>query len=140
MTKRYIWTNEYSVGVVGIDEQHKEFLSIVNNILDLEESESLSDKEIFSIVDKLSNYGSYHLSTEEFLFEKTHFEYAHEHIVAHDEFRKRVKIFAEKIKIGGIDKKLILKELADFSGNWLMQHILIMDKKYSKLFIEKGVK
>ena len=35
MLNKFIWKDEYGVGIQLIDEQHKHFFEIVNKILDL---------------------------------------------------------------------------------------------------------
>jgi hemerythrin len=40
----------------------------------------------------------------------------------------------------GEDIKKIMNEAASYSGEWLMKHILVMDKKYTKFLQEHGVK
>jgi len=36
--------------------------------------------------------------------------------------------------------KELLEEVATFAGYWLLQHIVVMDKKYTVFLKEKGVK
>ena len=139
MSNKFVWTNEYSVSIPGIDEQHKEFLSIVNSLFDLADDKAFTDREAVVIIGKLINYSLYHLSTEEYIFAQTGFTGASEHIATHDIFREKVISFEIEISDKNKDKKLVVREMAEFAGNWLMQHILIMDKKYSKIFIEKGI-
>lgn len=140
MNKRFVWTNEYSVNVAEIDEQHKEFFNIANSLLNLADSTSFTDDEALIKVGQLGNYAFYHLSTEEDFFIQTGYKDAPEHTDAHNKFREKSKDFENKIRNKGVDKKAILKEVAEFAGDWLMRHILVMDKKYSEFFNEKGIK
>ena len=139
MSNKFVWTDEYSVGVVEIDEQHKKFLDICNSLLELEEGESFTSEEALEKVEELSHYAVYHLSTEERDFEIAKYPGALEHIGVHDKFRIKVKYFENQIKDPTQDKKAILKEMAEFTGGWLMNHILKMDKKYSECFHEHGI-
>ncbi|MEI7810357.1 MAG: bacteriohemerythrin [bacterium] len=140
MSNKFVWTEEYSVGVVEIDEQHKKFLDICSSILSLVENTSLSDEEAYLKVGELNEYANYHLSTEEKDFEISKYPGALEHINVHDKFRRMVKGFEEQMQDSSQDKKVILKEMGEFSGNWLMNHILRMDKQYSECFHEHGIK
>ncbi len=140
MSNKFVWTNEYSVNVAEIDEQHKEFINIINSLLELEERESFTDEEALMKVSKLGDYAFYHLATEEDLFVKTGYKDAPEHVSVHDMFREKAKDFGDWIRDKNVDKKEVLKEIAEFTGDWLMKHILIMDKKYTEFFNEKGVK
>ena len=140
MNQKFIWTDKYSVDVTEIDEQHKEFISIINSLFDLMESTSFTDEEALIKVGQLGSYANYHLSTEEEFFITTGYKDAPVHIKVHDKFREKAKDLINQIRDKNIDKKVVLKEVAEFAGNWLMQHILIMDKKYSSFFNEKGIK
>lgn len=140
MKEKLTWTNKYSVNVAEIDEQHKEFFNILNSLFDLKNQESFTDEEAVMKVAQLADYASYHLETEEDLFLTTGYAETEEHINAHNLFREKAKDFINQIRDKNEDKKEVLREVVDFSGDWLMHHILITDKKYSKFFNEKGIK
>lgn len=127
---KFIWTQEYSVGIESIDEQHKHFFGIANKIM---------DKEIFGALEELGDYAFYHLETEENYFDKFNYGGASEHIAVHNEYREKVQDMMDRARQGE-DIKKIAKEAASYSGEWLFKHILVMDKKYTKFFQEKGVK
>lgn len=139
MSKKFVWTKEYSVNVTEIDEQHKEFINIINDLFDLGDKESFTDEEALLKVSKLGDYAFYHLATEEDLFITTGYKDASGHIVAHNKFREKAKDFVNQIRDKNKDKKEVLEEIAKFTGDWLMSHILIVDKKYSEFFNEKGI-
>jgi hemerythrin len=140
MSKEFVWKDEYSVNVAEIDEQHKEFLNIIKSLLDLESRESFTDQEATEKVAQLCDYASYHLSTEDELFKKTGYEDTLNHVRAHDMFRQKAKDFITKIRDKNKDKREVLKEVSEFTGNWMLHHILNMDKKYSEFFNSKGIK
>jgi len=137
---RFVWTTKYSVNVAEIDEQHKEFIKIVNSLLDLGESEFFTDEEALVKVGQLGSYALYHLSTEEDLFIKTKYKDAIPHIEAHNKFREQAMNFENQIREEDKDKKTVLKDAAHFAGSWLLNHILVVDKKYSEFFNENGIK
>jgi hemerythrin len=140
MDDKLTWTNDYSVNVVEIDEQHKEFLNIIKSLLDLESQESFTDEEAIEKVAQLCDYASYHLSTEEELFIKTGYDDGGNHLHAHNMFRAKAKDFLRLIRDNNENKKEALKEVSDFAGNWMIHHILNMDKEYSEFFNKKGIK
>ena len=137
--KKFIWTLEYSVGIESIDEQHQHFFDIANKILELADSKDSDGRELFESLEELGNYAFYHLKTEEDYFDKFKYPDAAEHIAEHDKFRDQIKKYFDTIKEEGIDMNKIGKDAAIFSGNWLYHHILLVDKKYTKFFIEKGL-
>ena len=65
MSNKFVWTDEYSVGVVEIDEQHKKFLDICNSLLELEEGESFTSEEALEKVTDAYNSMDSGLTPEE---------------------------------------------------------------------------
>lgn len=137
---KFVWTKEYSVDVEEIDEQHKTFINIVNDLLDLSSQESSPDGEALAKALKMGDYAYYHLSTEEDLFIQTHYGGAPEHIELHNKFRERAREYINRIRDKNEDKRKVLREMADFCGSWLLNHILVTDKNYSECFHEYGIK
>ncbi|MDD5547655.1 MAG: bacteriohemerythrin [Candidatus Pacebacteria bacterium] len=148
MSLRFIWNNSYSVNVKIIDEQHVAFLDIVNHIFDLLDTESLLSAEqteeaqkekLLAAISELHNYSFFHLTTEEGFFQQFNYENTKEHMEAHDLFRKRVSNYMEASKRPDIDIKVVANDMANFSREWLTNHILTEDKKYTKCFNDHGL-
>ena len=127
------------MNVAEIDEQHKEFLKICNELLDFVGNESFTDEAALILVSRLGDYASYHLGTEEELFIETKYPDATPHIEIHKQFREKTKDFINQARDKNIDTKKTVKEVANFASSWLLDHILIMDKKYSKWFNDHGI-
>lgn len=134
---KLIWDDKYSVGVAMIDEQHKEFLNIIESLRDLKNRESFSDEEALVKVAQLSDYASYHFSTEEGILRTTGYEGLDEHIEAHNVFRKKAKDSVKEIRDKSKNKKEVIKGILDFTEKWLINHILKIDKKYTAFLEEK---
>jgi hemerythrin len=136
---KFIWTEKYSVGVKTIDEQHKRFFEIANSIVDLEEKDA-SREELLAALGQLGDYALYHLNTEEKYFDELHYADAERHVAIHNQYREKIKDYFEKARNEKTDIKELAKEIASYSNDWLSYHILIMDKQYTKFFIEHGLK
>lgn len=134
MNKKFIWSEKYSVNVVEIDKQHEEFVRICNDLLDLAESESFTEEQALKKVMRLGDYASYHLETEEELFTKTKYPDSSSHKEEHDLFRKKSNNYINQARDENIDTKETVKEVANFAGEWILKHILTVDKKYSDFF------
>jgi hemerythrin len=130
------WKDEYSVGVEEIDDQHKYFISLLNNLNNAivagKSREEL--KELFRLV---PDYAERHFATEEKYFDEFNYEGAAEHKQKHQEMRDEIK--RVESTEGG-------KEI-DFYGNivyflkdWLEEHLAQMDQKYEDCFAEHGLK
>lgn len=140
LTAGFIWTEEYGVGIEEIDAQHKRFFEIANSILELEQQEGFEKEELLKRVAELGNYALYHLETEEGYFDKYGYEGAAAHVAAHDEFRQKAKEYISEAQSEGADAVKVAETAAAYAGQWLLKHILFMDKQYTKFFQEKGLK
>lgn len=137
--QKYIWTEKYSVGVKEIDEQHQHFFEMANEIIDVAEKTDVSVSELLFKITNLCNYAVYHLLTEENIFNRYHYPEAQEHVNAHNSYREKMKEFMAEVEKEGSDTKKLALEIAQFAGDWLMNHILGMDQKYSGFMHEKGI-
>lgn len=137
--EKFNWEEKYSVSVPSIDEQHKNFFRITNDLIDLTKESLLQKKDLVAVAEELERYASYHLKTEEEYFEKFNYENAIPHIKEHDYYRNKVKGIIEKINEGNEDIKIFVDELANFSIQWLSNHILVADKEYSEFFKQHGI-
>ena len=131
------WNDEWSVGIKEIDDQHKQFIELINNIYEAIEKGDF-EKECCVSLDYFANYALYHLSTEEDYFEKFDYDKKEEHIVEHNNYRKEIGKWAASCP-SSENRMQLLKEAADFSTTWMIAHILGSDRQYIKCFQENGV-
>ncbi len=85
---------------------------------------------------QLMHYKEFHFATEEKYFDKFNYDGAEEHKKAHQGFRDRV---TELQKRSNEDHLVVSIETLDFMENWLVDHLALMDKKYTKCFNEHGL-
>ena len=137
--RRFIWEEKFSVGVKELDEQHRQFFAIGNEVLSLLEKKDLRREDVLLQVTKFGDYVMFHLDTEEGYLRKFDCAVAAEHIKAHDEFRAAVSGFFLKLREKDSDFEGIAQQMADFAVGWYGQHILIMDKKYTECFHKNGL-
>jgi hemerythrin len=136
---KFIWTPEYSVGVQLIDEQHQHFFGIANKLAALAEEEDPKHDDLASLFGELGDYALYHLSTEESFFREFKYEDVSAHVAAHDAYREKVAShFTGVMSDPNVDIKKLADEMALYSGAWLQQHILVMDKKFTAFFNMHG--
>jgi hemerythrin-like metal-binding protein len=129
------WNESYSVKIAQIDLQHKKLVEIVN---DLHESmKAGKSKEVLGkILDELINYTANHFKTEEDLFDKYGYPDNHVHKRQHSDLVDQVLKFKSNFVSG---KSVISIDLMNFLRDWLTQHIVGSDKKYSSFLNSKGV-
>lgn len=123
------WKNEYSIGVTKLDNQHKKIIKIVNQALGLQFSKQ-NEKEIEEILDNLQNYIKEHFKTEEEYMLKHQYSGYEEQRNEHNKFIDRLFMAqTEYCKNGHVTSINIF----NFIWDWFSQHILILDKKLSKI-------
>jgi len=129
------WSKKISVNVKEIDDQHKHFLGILNNLYDAIYKIKLKEK-LGELLNELSDYTDIHFATEEKYFDQFHYDLADEHKKEHNQLKAKVAQFNERFKTEGED---VAAELVDFLEDWLLDHLENQDKKYSKFFNEQGL-
>jgi len=137
---KFIWDNQYSVGIEIIDEQHKRFFEIANEIYDMPQNLPIYKDSLMAAITKLGDYALYHLATEEKYFKEFNYAGTADHVKKHDFFRGKISSYLEKLRGLKNDHKAIAAEMANFCEDWLSFHILETDKKYTQLFREHGLK
>jgi hemerythrin-like metal-binding protein len=129
------WKDEYSVGVELIDAQHKMFVGIVNELYEAivtkKEKEALDN-----IFKQLVAYTQFHFQTEERYFDEFQYEGAAEHKIAHKALIDQIADLQQQ-KTDIMDDPF---KLMDFLEDWLIDHIMGMDKLFGPCFNEHGLK
>lgn len=131
------WRNEYSVGVKLIDDQHKHFFAILDEVYDCFSSID-SAREMRGLIEKLLEHTHVHFGTEEAYFDQFHcVDIAEgEHRERHREFTAKVLDLKRRYESGQPD---LMADMVDLMENWFIQHIMVYDKKYMACFNEHGV-
>ena len=129
----FVWKNELSVGINDIDTQHKNFIEIMNEVFSRYYTLKIGN-ELMLLLDKLYHFAEFHFSTEEFYFEHYNYEFKEEHIKEHRKLKQEIQSFINRCQNG----EEIVTELIDFLESWLVDHLEGHDKKYAKIFAEKG--
>lgn len=128
------WSNEYSVSIPEIDEQHKTLFELVGKIREAISAHhgSATSREV---MDQLVEYTRVHFALEENLMRTGKFPGFEAHCVLHKNLIAEVVSMQEKIKSG---KAAISFELLHFLHNWLKNHIQVEDMQYSRYFAQHG--
>ncbi len=123
------WNNEYCIGHPEIDEQHQEWVKIINELHDklLDEQEKqlglLTNKSLVAML----SYCEMHFKFEENYMEEIGYPAFAEHKVMHEKFMESVVDLFEKHMSNEV--LLLNSQLMKILKNWLVQHILEEDAK-----------
>jgi len=133
-----VWANTFSCGVKPIDDQHKELISLVNEMFNHVTGDEKQEREYFNKVFlKVVNYIRVHFATEEKIMLVTRFSGYNEHKMAHDNFISTVKNYIYNFTSG---KRFSLYTFTKFLKNWVLSHIAIMDKQYFEYFRKTAIR
>lgn len=124
------WSEQFSVGIPEIDEQHKTLFDLINKIHTaiLERRGSAACAEV---LDELVSYTRVHFGLEQNLMRSGKFPGYAAHCALHHSLVAEVESMQSKIRSG---KAAISFELLHFLRNWLTGHILTEDMKYAAFF------
>lgn len=128
------WNENFLINIESIDVQHKKLVDLVNELHDC--MKHGKGKEVINqVLEELITYTKYHFKTEEEYFVKYNYSETKEHIKAHQEFIDKVMQFVDQHQ----KSKLISITVFNFLVEWVRNHILQVDKRYSEFLKSKGV-
>lgn len=130
-----MWKDEYSVGIREIDDQHKYFIELLNDLYNAI-SANKGRQELKDLFEKLSDYAERHFATEEEYFDKFNYEGAAEHKLKHQEMRDEIKKIKNQESGNEID---FYGNIVYFLKGWLEDHLEKMDQKYEECFRKHGL-
>ncbi|MDA8212497.1 MAG: bacteriohemerythrin [Clostridia bacterium] len=132
----FAWDEKYSVNVKEFNDHHKKLIDLINELHD--GMKVGKGKEIMStMLKKLIDYTQFHFSTEEKYLTRYAYPEYQLHKAQHDQFVNKVLKFQQDFEKGNI---LASMDVMNFLKDWLVNHILVIDKKYVPFLNEKGVK
>ncbi len=129
------WSDELSVGIDEIDDQHKVLVGLVNSMdeaIHSHEGKTASAE----ILNQLVEYTRIHFATEESLMRIFDYPDYDEHKAQHETLLQEAGDLQKKVAAGAA----ISFQLLHFLKMWLTQHILDSDKQYTKHFVGHGIK
>lgn len=129
------WSEELSVGLQEIDEQHKILVTLVNRLYEAIVTQH-EDEAIQGILQELTQYTLIHFAVEESLMRIFNYPEYNEHKKHHHELTTQVIDLKKKVEAG---EAKISMELLGFLRSWLTNHIMVEDKRYAPFLIEKGL-
>jgi hemerythrin len=130
------WSSTFSFGIRLIDDQHKEFVALVNEMFLHATGNDEQEREYFSaVIQKAVHYIKNHFATEEKLMRAIHYPGYAEHKKCHDCFILDVLDNIRNFETG---KHYTLFAFTKFLKDWVLSHIGVMDKQYH-LYIKKMI-
>ena len=123
----FTWNSSYSVDIPEIDKQHQQLVGMLNELFASMQAGKSNDV-LGKLLNNLISYTKTHFAYEEKLMTaKKYPEYA-AHKAEHDALAKKVLDLQQQFTAGKVTLSI---ELGKFLKEWLSNHILGTDKKYS---------
>jgi hemerythrin len=130
------WSDEYSVGVSSIDRQHKKLIEIINTLYESMQA-GQGEFALGRTLDDLASYARTHFRFEENLLETKGYPDLALHKKVHEGLYEQVMDLASQYKAG---KTALSIQTGTFLKNWLANHILNTDMKYSEHLVARGAR
>lgn len=131
------WNSEMSVGIPSIDAQHQRLVEMLNELHGAT-YQGKGHEVVGDTLTGLMNYTIEHFAYEEKLFQETSYPDAEAHAAEHATLTRKVMDIHEKFKSGVTTA--LTQEVLLFLVNWVMDHTMDSDKKYSAHLIAAGVR
>ncbi len=118
----YKWQDKYSIGVEGIDLEHKNLLASVNKLLC---AQNMDKAIILKLADEVVLYAEFHFLSEENVMYLLKYPDISDHT---EEHRNLIKQLKNKRK--HLDESLdCLQEFVNFLIRWFVDHIQTTDRQ-----------
>ena len=117
----YKWDSSLESGYEKVDNQHKQLVAAVNNLMEASSS-GKGDRAVLETLDFLTGYAIKHFVDEEKLQVQFNYPDYLNHKRIHDEFKGKVDEFIGKVKREGPTEEII-NEVSAAIGAWLLNHI-----------------
>ena len=135
---KFMWNERFKINVQSMDIQHERIFSIINSIyvLTTVDDNKYKKDELIELTNSLISYIKYHLKHEEDLLKLYNYPHFEEHCQRHQGLMTELYLFLEQVKE---DKEIDSQSVVTLFYDWLVGHIEVEDKKYSKFLNDKGV-
>jgi len=133
---KIVWDDrKMSVNIEEIDTQHQALVRLINNMADTVtagQSRRVFEKQLSDFM----RYIELHFSDEETYFTLYDYPEASAHRGHHKAFFKQVSALKNEFHSKETE---LSRVLLNFIKDWLVHHIVSIDKKYSKFFNDQGL-
>jgi len=131
------WSDSFLLRVPMIDNHHKHLVSLLNATYDSFINNNPFDlNEMEQLINDLHDYAVYHFGAEEQLMRDNDYPHLASHINEHASFLEKVISFKTGLQNNSNEMEL---KILQFLKDWLVTHILSVDKKFGFYLTMKDV-
>ena len=117
----YQWDSSLETGYAKVDNQHKQLVAAVNNLMDASQN-GKGDHAVMETLEFLTGYAVKHFMDEEELQVQFNYPDYLNHKRIHEDFKRKVGEFVGKVQKEGPTQEVI-GEVSTEIGAWLLNHI-----------------
>jgi len=129
------WSEQLSVGIAHIDDQHRKLIEMINNLHD-HVIRGNAQELVGPVLGQLVAYAKNHFAIEEVLFRQNGYPDAAAHEQEHQAFRQQAAALESDFIAG---KAPVTQKTMGFLRGWLLNHIMGTDMKYKPFLNAKGI-
>ena len=130
-----VWSDDFSVNVAEIDEQHQKLLEHVNKLHAGVEAQ-IDKQDLHQLLVELYDYTAFHFASEEKLMNQHGMKNVKKHHKEHKLLLKHLNRICNAISDG---KRPAFYSQYDVSNDWFLAHIMDFDKRMGDFLNSKGV-
>ena len=131
------WTDEMSVGVKVLDDDHKKLFAMINELHEAMQV-GRGKQALADILARLTDYTVEHFNREEGLLAEADYGSLDLHHRVHEKLKADVAEMRRKF-VEGTETAMPI-DLLQFLQNWLKNHIMLTDKRYSEHLKAHGIR
>lgn len=128
----YEFKDIYKTGIASVDAEHRRLFEIAEEAYQLQQNEFIPDKydNLVSILEELREYTKTHFANEEAYMKEIGYKGMFTQKVQHDAFIQKL----EDLDLSSIDENsdAAIEDILKFLTDWLVDHILHVDKLISQ--------
>lgn len=129
------WRESYKTGIVDMDNHHRQLIKLINQLYEIVR-DNTGYESVDAILHEMANYADYHFRAEENLLEQHDFPGLEEQRKSHGHYLSQID---ELRKNFDKNNRESVQNIYVFLRNWLINHIVLEDKKYGTFLWGKGV-
>ncbi|MFI5296398.1 MAG: bacteriohemerythrin [Thermodesulfovibrionales bacterium] len=125
------WNEDLAVGIIKIDEQHRELFKRINDLL-LAIREQRCRTEIDKTIEFLDDYARFHFGEEEQRMEEAGYKGLQEHKLQHAVYLRNIKELKQQASLpreSGMSYELSVTA-TQIVVDWIVTHIMNTDKLF----------
>lgn len=127
------WRESYATGIEQFDQEHQKIVTLINSMF-----EAIRDKkgieDVTALLEELVKYTEYHFDNEEQAMEEANYSELPDHKAEHEKLKEESVNFQARLEKNFNNGA---KDFYRFLREWLTEHILECDMKYSEYLSKK---